>query len=121
MKITRSLPLVISCCLGACVALAQEPAPLGPSQNDGVQGLLLTLVSKYPWLATLLLAMGSLRLVMKPTMLAIEWYTKQTPNPNDDVAVLKFQAGPIYKVLSIGLDLIASVKVPSVITPPPKK
>lgn len=56
--------------------------------------------------------MGTLRLLLKPVMLAIEWYAKQTPNPDDDVAVLKFEASPTYKWLSIGLDLLGSIKLP---------
>lgn len=100
------------------------PPTLDPStvitQPATAEGFIIGLVTQYPWLATVLLVIGSLRLVFKPVMLGIEWYTKQTPNPNDDVAVLKFEASPLYKVLSIGLDVIGSVKLPA-IKPPTKK
>jgi len=78
------------------------------------------LVTQYPWLASILIAIGGLRLALKPIMLAIEWCTKQTPNPNDDVAVLKFEAGPIYKWIAIGLDVIGSVKLPALKAPKAK-
>lgn len=105
----------------AVVAQTADPGSLPQPSLEGVQGLLLSLITKYPVLASVLLVIGSLRLLLKPIMLAIEWYTKQTPNPNDDVAVLKFEAGPIYKVLSIGLDVIGSIKLPSLAPPRPKE
>ena len=108
--------------VGCWSLVAQDvPPPTAnpPPTTDNLQGILLTLITQHPWLATVLLAIGGLRLVLKPIMLAIEWYTKQTPNPDDDVAVLKFEASPLYKVLSIGLDLFGSIKVPLV--KPPKK
>ena len=77
----------------------------------------LSLVHNHPWLANVILAIGSFRLVLKPIMLGIEYYTKQTPNPDDDVAVLKFESGPIYKVLAIGLDFIGSIKLQSFVPP----
>ena len=107
--------LMVECCL-----LAQDAAPstiIPQPSTDFVVGL----VTQYPWLATVLLVIGSLRLLLKPIMLAIEWYTKQTPNPNDDVAVLKFEAGPIYKILSIGLDVLGSIKLPAIKPPGPSR
>lgn len=123
--------LVVLACLTLClttvVVLAQAPAftnvppaDLGSAPSlspDGLQGFLTSLITNHPWFATVIIAIGGLRLVLKPIMLAIEWYTKQTPNPNDDVAVLKFEAGPIYKVLSIGLDILGSVKLPTLVPP----
>jgi hypothetical protein len=101
--------------------LAQEP-PLDPSTINlqPSTSFIVGLVAQHPWLATVLLAVGSLRLLLKPIMLAIEWYTKQTPNPDDDVAILKFEAGPVYKWIAIGLDVIGSVKLPA-LKPPTKK
>ncbi len=108
---------------GLVAVIAQDAAtnPQPATDNpQAVSGFILGLVTQYPWLSTIVIVIGSLRLVLKPIMLGIEWYAKQTPNPNDDVAVLKFEAGPIYKVLSIGLDWIGSVKLPA-IKPPTKK
>jgi hypothetical protein len=106
-----------------CALLAQADDPstinLQPSTPEGLTGVIVGLVTQFPWLATALLVIGGLRLVLKPLMLAIEWYAKSTPNPNDDVAVLKFQAGPIYKWLAIGLDVIGSVKLPAIKPPGP--
>jgi len=112
-------------CLVFGSALSQDavdPSTINPpsATPEGLTGFIIGLVTQYPWLATVLLAVGSLRILLKPIMLAIEWYTKQTPNPDDDVAVLKFEAGPIYKWLSIGLDLLGSIKLPA-LKPPQKK
>src|ERR1051325_2374103 len=106
--------------LASCVLVSwaqtadpQIPDPATQTLPAGVwTAFIVGRVTQHPWLATVLLAIGSLRIVLKPIMLAIEWYTKQTPNPDDDVAVLKFEAGPIYKWLSIGLDVLGSIKLP---------
>ena len=114
------LALGVTCLALLAQADNPQPATDNPLPIEGLTGFIVGLVTQYPWLATVLLVIGSLRLLLKPIMLAIEWYTKQTPNPNDDVAVLKFEAGPIYKVLSIGLDVLGSIKLPA-IKPPAKK
>src|SRR5207302_2848357 len=90
---------------------APPPLPTTPPLQ-GIPDFIAGLITKAPWLATLIFSIGGLRLVLKPIMLGIEWYTKQTANPDDDVAVLKFEAGPIYKWLAIGLDYISSIKLP---------
>src|ERR1051326_6160572 len=103
--------------------MTNAPAPdIGnaPIPLEGVQGFVSGLVTKYPWVATIILAIGALRLLLKPVMLAVEWYAKQSPNPNDDVAVLKFEAGPVDKWLSIGLDIFGSVKLPALAPPKPQ-
>lgn len=100
--------------------IGDPPPPPLPPDTSGLPDWMGNLIAKAPWLATIIFAIGALRLVIKPVMLAVEWYTKQTNNPNDDVAVLKFQAGPFYKTLSIALDWIGSIKLPAVLPPPPK-
>lgn len=100
---------------GPAVDIGTPPA--APPASAPLSGFILSLVANHPWLASLIFAMGTFRLALKPTMLAIEWYAKQTPNPDDDVAVLKFEAGPIYKCLSIGLDFLGSIKLPAIVPP----
>lgn len=120
--LVRLLTVALWLLVLGCLALVAQDANLPPATSNPLPSdFLLDLITKYPWLAKGLLAVGSLRLLLKPAMLAWEWYAKSTPNPNDDVAVLKFQSGPIYKVIAIGLDLLASVKVQSIVPPPPKK
>lgn len=106
---------VVMCAAGVFAVLGQDAT--GGTGTGAGEDFLVTLVTKFPWLVTVLLVMGGLRMVFKPLMLAIEWYVKQTPGEADDVAIMKFQAGPIYKVLSIALDFLASVKLPVVKKP----
>ena len=91
--------------------MADAASPLQPL-FDGLLG-------KYGWLTTVILVIGSLRILFKPVMLAIENYVKQTPSASDDERLAKFEAGPIYKVVAFILDLGASIKLP-LITPPPR-
>jgi hypothetical protein len=99
--------------------------PGGSTDPNPLQPLLDGLLGKYGWLTTVILVIGSLRLLFKPVMLALENYVKQTASPDDDARLAKFEAGPIYRVISFILDLGASIKLP-LITPrsndePPKE
>src|SRR4051812_34244539 len=102
----------------AATASANEVAtnslldPGGMSGPNPLQPLLDGLLGKYGWLPTVILVIGTLRLLFKPVMLALENYVKQTASPNDDERLAKFEAGPVYKVISFALDLGASIKLP---------
>src|SRR6266478_5970095 len=85
----------------ATAALAQTAVPPDPSsiiQNPSslpvdpgvLQPFLDGLVGKYGWLTTVLLAMGSLRILFKPIMLVIENALKN--DPAKYAAVQKFEA-----------------------------
>ena len=95
------------------IAFAVDGATRMAALIDGLLG-------KYGWLTTVILVIGSLRILFKPVMLAIENYVKQTPSAADDDRLAKFEAGPIYKVIAFVLDLGASIKLP-LITPPTNK
>jgi hypothetical protein len=86
--------------------------PGGPADPNPLQPLLDGLLGKYGWLTTVILVIGTLRLLFKPVMLTLENYVKQTASPNDDERLAKFEAGPVYKVISFALDLGASIKLP---------
>lgn len=107
---------LVWCVVGVFGVMAQD---VGAVETGAGEDFLVTIATRFPWLVTVLLVMGGLRMVFKPVMLAVEWYVKQTPGEADDVAIMKFQAGPIYKVLSIALDFLASVKLPVVKKPQP--
>ena len=78
--------------------------------------LLDGLLGKYGWLTTVLLAVGSFRILFKPIMLVLENAVKN--DPAKFAAVQKFEAGPIYKTIATVLDVGASIKLPLV--KPPK-
>ena len=74
--------------------------------------LLQTFVTNNPHAATALMAMGALRLILKPVMVYIEQYVATTPDKADDEKVAKIKASKVYKVLCFVLDYTASVKLP---------
>ena len=72
-------------------------------------------MGKYGWLTTVLLAIGSLRILFKPIMLVVENTLKN--DPEKFAAIQKFEAGPVYKVIATVLDVGASIKLPLVKPP----
>ena len=122
------LPALLLLCLLATLlafslqpsALAQAPAPVpDPSgfsfQPSALQPVLDGLAGKYGWLTTVLLAIGSLRILFKPVMLVLENAVKN--DPSKLAAIQQFEAGPIYKTIATLLDLGASIKLPLVKPP----
>jgi len=115
--------LLLLAALGASAADSAANSALSSGADattSPLQPLLDGLLGKYGWLTTVILVIGSLRLLFKPVMLAIENYVKQTPSTADDERLAKFEAGPIYKIIAFLLDLGASIKLP-LITPPTNK
>src|SRR5437899_5205523 len=89
-----------------------------PSLDPGVLTPLIDgLLGKYGWLTTVLLAIGSLRILFKPIMLVLENALKN--DPAKLAAIQNFEAGPIYKTIATILDLGASIKLPLVKPPTP--
>jgi hypothetical protein len=75
---------------------------------------IVKLATDHHWITTILLIVGALRMLFKPLMMVLEWYVKQTSDPNDDRKLEQFEAGPIYKFVSHALDIVASVKLPTI-------
>ena len=89
-----------------------------PAIDPGVFTPLLNgVLGKYGWLTTVLLVIGSLRILFKPLMLVVENALKN--DPQKFAAVQKFEAGPVYKVIATVLDVGASIKLPLVKPPGP--
>lgn len=49
-----------------------------------MEELLLTLVTQYPVMASIVVVMGSLRLCLKPVFVFLNAFVKATPYPKDD-------------------------------------
>src|SRR5437016_5031732 len=108
-------------------ALAQTPTPpdsafITPQSSlpidPGVFAPFLDgLLGKYGWLTTVLLAIGSLRILFKPIMLVVENALKN--DPAKYAAVQKFESGPIYKTIATVPDVGAAIKLPLVQPPGP--
>ena len=85
--------------------------PAAAALDPGVFAPILDgLCGKYGWLTTVLLAIGSLRILFKPVMLVVENTVKN--DPAKSAAIQKFEAGPIYKIIATVLDVGASIKLP---------
>lgn len=77
-----------------------------------MEQFLIDLVSKFPWVAVVLLVVGIFRLVFKPIMAIVESIVLYTPTPNDDVALAKFEASGFYKALLWVVNYLLSIKLP---------
>lgn len=117
MKLKKALFLVLF--LFALIllmpAMAQDPAPVASpavtAVTNPLQSVIDGLLGKYGWLATVIMVIGTLRIVAKPIMMAIE---NAVANDPEKLAKLQgFEAGPIFKTISFILDMGASIKLPA--------
>jgi hypothetical protein len=126
-SLTGAILAAIFLTTAAIHAEAPDPAPpqpatfnLQPSTTPDaglIQPVLDGLLGHYGWLTTVLLAIGSLRILFKPVMLVVENSVKNDPVKLAEVQ--KFEAGPIYKTIATVLDVGASIKLPLVKPPGP--
>jgi len=105
--------MLLTLLLTATLLTLQVSDPSSPA--DPVTEVLDGLLGKYGWLTTVLLAIGSLRILLKPVMLVVENTVKNDPVKLAEVR--RFEAGPTYKTIATILDVAASIKLP-LIKPP---
>jgi len=74
-----------------------------------VDSFLNGLAGKYGWITTVVMVIGTLRLLFKPIFSAIE--NAVANDPAKCAALQKFEAGPIYKAIAFVLDFGASIKL----------
>jgi hypothetical protein len=120
MKNKQKKIILASLLLLAGGAVLAQPLEDGLPTTDAVnalQPLLDGLAGKYGWLTTVILCVGSLRILCKPLMLALENALRS--DPEKLARLQKFEAGPVYKTLAFILDLGASIKLP-LVKPPVK-
>ena len=120
MKNEKKKMLVLALLLlvagGAAAQMQGATAPAADPVN-ALEPLIEGLAGKYGWLTTIILCVGSLRIVCKPLMLALE--NALHADPDKLARLQKFEAGPVYKTLAFILDLGASIKLP-LVKPPGK-
>ncbi len=58
-----------------------------------------------------LVLIGALRLVVKPLMVALTAFAKETETPKDDEVLAKIETSKAYKLLLFVLDWLASIKI----------
>ncbi|MEW6303501.1 MAG: hypothetical protein AB1705_08530 [Verrucomicrobiota bacterium] len=96
---------------GPQVGVAQpiDPAAAGPEAS--APGWVLELVTKLPWLSTVLLVIGVLRVAVKPAMALFYTIVKATPTDWDDKLYERVESSKVYKAICFALDWLASVKL----------
>ena len=115
MKNDRNKLLILALLLGLAGAASAQTIVDSSPGPDAITPLLVGLAGKYGWLTTVILSIGSLRIICKPLMLALE--NALQSNPDKLARLQQFEAGPIYKTLAFILDLGASIKLPLVKLP----
>ena len=128
LKTSAMLALLAAAALFTAVAVSAQapvadpssvlsPQSSAPTEPGPLGGVVAGLLGHYGWLTTVLLTIGSLRILFKPVMLVVENTVKNDPVKLAEVQ--KFEAGPIYKVIATVLDVGASIKLPLVKPPGP--
>ncbi len=80
--------------------------------EDLFMSFVMWLIAKNPQVASLLVLMGTLRLVMKPVMSALQEVVDLTVTTKDNELLAKVLNSKWYKALSWLLDYVGSVKLP---------
>ena len=79
---------------------------------EGLKGVLEVYYSHLPsWLVSLLIIIGSLRVVLKPAFALLYAITSLTPDTKDEELVKKIESHKILKTLIFVLDWLASIKI----------
>ncbi|EEF62081.1 hypothetical protein [Pedosphaera parvula] len=92
------------------VAQTNNDSTVITATSNALQPVLDGIAGKYGWVATVLIVIGTLRILLKPVMTAIE--NAVTNDPARLAALQKFEAGPIFAAVAFALDLGASIKLP---------
>jgi len=77
-----------------------------------MEQFILELVTKYPLVASIVMAVGVFRAIFKPIMGLIDAYVSATPSTSDDAAVATFKDGKVFRALVWFVDYTTSIKIP---------
>ena len=95
----------------APAALAAETGDTVAAAGDTTVPWLDSIVTQYPWLATVLIVIGACRVVAKPLMSLAHTFAAYTPTTKDDAIVAKVEASWAWRAFCWLLDWTASVKI----------
>lgn len=79
---------------------------------DLLQALLQQLVDKFPFIASVLMLIGVLRLINKPLFAFLHAFVLATPTTKDDEALNKVEQSKFYLTVVFILDWLGSIKLP---------
>lgn len=123
---TRTGPLIfvlllaiLGLFLAPLAVMSQEAIPLAPDlAADLARPLVVQVVESHPWVASLLILIGSLRLLFKPIMSLVRSRIAATPTTDDDAQLQRVMSSWWYQALAWTLDFVASIKIAPPIQPP---
>ena len=79
---------------------------------EQIVALLELLISKAPWLASVIMVMGTARLIFKPLFTFLRTVADATPTPKDNELLDKAEKSKLYSAVSFILDWVGSIKLP---------
>lgn len=77
-----------------------------------MEEFLVEILKDYPWFATLVMAMGTARIICKPLFSLIGSIIQSTPTKEDDAKWEAFKHSRFFKTARYLVDYLASVKIP---------
>lgn len=77
-----------------------------------VKNLIETYGAQYPEVVSIIVIIGTFRLVVKPVMVAIEQIVESTPTKKDDEVLENVKSSQAYKWFVFLLDWFTSIKLP---------
>lgn len=78
---------------------------------ESLVALVMPLIEKYPFIATVLMVIGTLRAINKPLFVFLHAFSKATESKKDDKVVADIEASKGYKSFVFIMDYLASVKL----------
>lgn len=118
--VIRSMRWVLVAGLFALVAvfvlpvLGQTADPDLPSETTlrMAEPFIVMFAKQYTWICSVLIALGTVRLVAKPIVVAWHWMVAQTATPVDDRFLEKAERTRGWKVFFFLIDWLGSIKLP---------
>ena len=75
-----------------------------------MQETVAQLMVQFPWIATIFMVIGVIRVVVKPLMELAKSVAASTPSAKDDAVVASLESNKTYKTLLFVIDWIFSLK-----------
>ncbi len=95
----------------ALAADGSDAAAVVTAAGDTTVPWLDSIVTQYPWLATVLIVIGAFRVVAKPLMSLAHSFAAYTTTTKDDAIVAKVEASWAWRAFCWLLDWTASVQI----------
>lgn len=95
----------------ALAADGSDAAAVVTAAGDTTVPWLDSIVTQYPWLATVLIVIGACRVVAKPLMSLAHSFAEYTPTTKDDAIVARVEASWAWRAFCWLLDWTTSMKI----------